>query len=231
MLMKNYLSLVLNESLNPAYNLALEEILCSSDHEVFMLWRNEPAVILGRFNDVNQCVNLEACKDIHIIRRNSGGGAVYHDLGNINYSFILHDKKIYSLSFFADIVIKILHDIGINGELEFTHNDIMLDNYKISGTAQYHHNNIILHHGTLLFDSDLSMIKKVLRRSGRVANIKPSLRHELNISEFMNRLRDNICGELVTLTQEQLHSVNNLMQAKYLNPKWNMEGIYNHDRV
>ena len=230
MFMKNLLS-VLNESLNPAYNLALEEYLCSLGHEVFMLWRNEPAVILGRFNDVNQCVNLESCKDIHIIRRNSGGGAVYHDLGNINYSFILHDKKIYSLSFFADIVINILQDIGINGELSFTHNDIMLNDHKISGTAQYHHNNIILHHGTLLFDSDLSMIQKVLRRSGRVTNIRPGLKRDMNISEFMNKIRDNIGGEFMTLTQEQLHRVNDLMQAKYLNPEWNMEGILNHDRV
>lgn len=220
-----------NDSLNPAYNLALEEVLCGSGHEVFMLWRNEPSIILGRFNDINQCVNLEACQNIHIIRRNSGGGAVYHDFGNINYSFILHDKKIYSLSFFADMVIKILYDIGINGALSFTHNDIMLNDCKISGTAQYHHNNIILHHGTLLFDSDLMMIQKVLKRSGRVTNIRPSLKRDMNISEFMNALRDNIGGEFMTLTQEQLHRVNDLMQRKYLNHKWNMEGIYKHDRV
>ena len=224
---------VKNDSLNPAYNLALEEYLCSLGQEVFMLWSNEPSIILGRFNDVNQCVDVDECRNsnVNIVRRNSGGGAVYHDLGNINYSFILHDKKIYSLSFFADIVIKILYDIGINGSLEFTHNDIMLDGSKISGTAQYHHNNIILHHGTLLFDSDLSMIQKLLRRSGRVTNIRPALRHELNISEFMNKLRDNIGGEFMTLTQEQIQRVNDLMQRKYLNPKWNMEGILNHDRV
>ena len=220
-----------NDSTNPAYNLALEEYLCSLGHEVFMLWRNEPSIILGRFNDINQCVNLEACQNIHVIRRNSGGGVVYHDLGNINYSFILHDKKIYSLSFFADIVIKILYDTGINGSLAFTHNDIMLNDCKISGTAQYHHNNIILHHGTLLFDSDLMMIQKVLKRSGRVANIRPSLKRDMNLSEFMNALRDNIGSEFMTLTQEQLHRVNDLMQRKYLNHKWNMEGIYNHDRV
>ena len=222
-----------NDSTNPAYNLALEEYLCSLGQEVFMLWRSEPSVILGRFNDINQCVNVDECKNIHvnIIRRNSGGGAVYHDLGNINYSFVLHDKKIYSLSFFADIVIKILQDIGINGTLEFTHNDILLDGSKISGTAQYHHNNIILHHGTLLFDSDLMMIQKVLKRSGRVANIRPSLKRDMNISEFMNRLRDNICGEFMTLTQEQIQRVNDLMQRKYLNHQWNTEGILNHDRV
>ena len=230
--MKKLLS-VLNESLNPAYNLALEEYLCSPGHEVFMLWSNEPSVILGRFNNINQCVNIETCSNLHIniIRRNSGGGAVYHDLGNINYSFILHDKKIYSLSFFADIVINILQDIGINGKLEFTHNDIMLNSHKISGTAQYHHNNIILHHGTLLFDSDLSMIPKLLRRSGQVSNIRPSLRRDMNISDFMKKLRDNMGGEFMTLTQEQLQRVNDLMQRKYLNPKWNMEGIYNYDRV
>ena len=225
------LSFLFNESTNPAYNLALEEILCSCGHEVFMLWQNEPSIILGRFNDINQCVNLESCKNINIIRRNSGGGAVYHDLGNINYSFILNDKKTYNLAFFAEIVIKTLHNIGINGELEFTHNDIMLDGAKISGTAQYHHENIILHHGTLLFDSDLGIIPKVLRRSGKITNIRPRLKHDMSIDEFIIALRDNIgFNNFITLSQEQVQGVNDLMQAKYLNPDWNYGGIY-HDNV
>ena len=222
------ISFLLNESTNPAYNLALEEVLCGSGREVFMLWRNEPSVILGRFNDVNQCVNLDYCSGIHvnIVRRNSGGGAVYHDLGNVNYSFILNDSKKYSLSFFAGIVIKILQGIGINGTLEFTHNDILLNGSKISGTAQYHHNDIILHHGTLLFDSDLTMIPRVLKRSGRVTNIRPALQCDVDIHEFMRHLRDKIDGEVMALTEKEIQRANELMQTKYLNPKWNMEGVY-----
>ncbi len=219
------ISFLLNESTNPAYNLALEEVLCCSGLEVFMLWRNEPSVILGRFNDVNQSVFTLGGDSIHIVRRNSGGGAVYHDLGNVNYSFILRDSKEYSLSFFAEIVIKILQEIGINGTLEFTHNDILLDGAKISGTAQYHHNNMILHHGTLLFESDLRVISRVLRRSGKVANIRPALKHDMNIHEFMSHLRDKISGEVMALTEKEIQRANELMQAKYLNPKWNLEGV------
>ena len=220
------LSFLLNESTNPAYNLALEEILCCSGRGVFMLWRNEPSIILGRFNDVNQSVNLDSCKDIQIVRRNSGGGAVYHDLGNVNYSFILNDSKKYSLSFFAGIVINILQEIGINGTLEFTHNDILLNGSKISGTAQYHHNDIILHHGTLLFDSDLTMIPRLLKRSGKVTNIRPALQQDMNIHEFMRHLRDKINGEVMALSEKEIQRANELMQKKYLNTKWNMEGVY-----
>ena len=220
------LSFLLNESTNPAYNLALEEILCCSGRGVFMLWRNEPSIILGRFNDVNQSVNLDSCKDIQIVRRNSGGGAVYHDLGNVNYSFILNDSKKYSLSFFAEIVINILQEIGINGTLEFTHNDILLNGLKISGTAQYHHNDIILHHGTLLFDSDLTMIPRLLKRSGKVTNIRPALQQDMNIHEFMRHLRDKINGEVMALSEKEIQRANELMQKKYLNTKWNMEGVY-----
>ena len=222
------LSFLLNESTNPAYNLALEEVLCDSGREVFMLWRNEPSVILGRFNDVNQSVNLDSCSNINvnIVRRNSGGGAVYHDLGNVNYSFILNDSKKYSLSFFAGIVINILQEIGINGTLEFTNNDILLNGLKISGTAQYHHNDIILHHGTLLFDSDLTMIPRLLKRSGKVTNIRPALQHDMNIHEFMRHLRDKINGEVMALSEKEIQRANELMQKKYLNTKWNMEGVY-----
>ncbi|MBR0204708.1 MAG: lipoate--protein ligase family protein [Synergistaceae bacterium] len=222
------LSFLLNESTNPAYNLALEEVLCDSGREVFMLWRNEPSVILGRFNDVNQSVNLDSCSNINvnIVRRNSGGGAVYHDLGNVNYSFILNDSKKYSLSFFAGIVINILQEIGINSTREFTHNDILLNGSKISGTAQYHRNDIILHHGTLLFDSDLTMIPRLLKRSGKVTNIRPALQHDMNIHEFMRHLRDKINGEVMALSEKEIQRANELMQRKYLNPKWNMEGVY-----
>ena len=193
-----------------------------------MLWRNEPSVILGRFNDVNQSVNLDSCSNINvnIVRRNSGGGAVYHDLGNVNYSFILNDSKKYSLSFFAEIVINILQEIGINSTLEFTHNDILLNGSKISGTAQYHRNDIILHHGTLLFDSDLTMIPRLLTLSGKVTNIRPALQHDMNIHEFMRHLRDKINGEVMALSEKEIQRANELMQKKYLNTKWNMEGVY-----
>ena len=190
---------------NPAFNLAREEILCDLCRVgkfggCFFLWQNEPAVILGRFNNIDDEINIKFAREnnIKIVRRNSGGGAVYHDLGNVNYSFILHDDKKYNLKFFADIIINALKKIGINGTLEFNHNDLLINNYKFSGMAQYHKDNILLHHGTLLFDSDLGVIPKVLRRASpakKVMNLKNFLTRDINIQEFMTLLCDIICSQ------------------------------------
>ena len=217
-----------NESTCPQYNLALEEYLCSLNLEVFMLWRNEPSVIAGRFVNVNEDVNVDS--GIQIVRRNSGGGSVYHDFGNINYSFILRDNRDFSLKYFSDIIIHSLNAIGINAELSFRHNDILADGMKISGAAQYHHDGMILHHGTLLFDSDIEAMKRTLKRSGNVANIKPLMKQDLTIREFMNILNDNMnVHDTLTLNEEDESQIKILMHRKYFNDKWNLEGVNQYD--
>ena len=219
-----------NNSTCPQYNLAHEEYLCSLNLELFMLWQNEPSVIAGRFCDVNHDVNIDS--GIQIIRRNSGGGSVYHDLGNINYTFILRDNKNFTLKYFSDIIIHLLNIIGINAELSFRHNDILADGMKISGAAQYHHDGIILHHGTLLFDSNLEAMKHALKHSGDVANIKPLLKHDMTVREFMNILHDNMnIHDTLTLTEEDESRIKTLMQKKYLNDKWNLEGVKTYNNV
>lgn len=219
-----------NCSTCPQYNLALEEYLCSLNPEVFMLWQNEPSVIVGRFADVNADVNLDS--GIQIVRRNSGGGSVYHDLGNINYSFILKDKREYTLEYFSDIIINALNRIGINAELSFRHNDILADGMKISGAAQYHHDGIILHHGTLLFDSNLEVMKRALKHSGNVANIKPLLTHDMTVKEFMKTLHDSMSvHDTLTLNEEDESRIKTLMLNKYSNPEWNLEGVNLNDKV
>ena len=211
---------------NPEYNLALEEYLCGFGREMFMLWRNKPSVIIGRFGVVNDEVDTKfaEAEGIRIVRRNSGGGAVYHDLGNVNYSFILRDSKKFTLEHFARIIMRTLEAIGINSRLDFRHNDILADGLKISGSAQYHHEGIILHHGTLLFDSDLNIIPRVLKRSGNVANIRPLLKNDMNVEKFMRTLADNI-GETKNFQLPKNEDVEKLLRLKYSNPKWNMEGI------
>ena len=176
-------------STDPTQNLALEERLMSLGREVFMLWRNKPSVIVGRFSDIPAEVNTEFAEanGIPIIRRKSGGGCVYHDLGNVNYTFIVRDSKALTLEYFSRRVINALEALKINAVLEFRHNDILADGLKISGAAQYHHEGMLLHHGTLLFDADLSIIPKVLKRSGKVANIRPLLSRDMDTEEFMRR--------------------------------------------
>ena len=224
-----------NTCTNSEYNLALEEYLCihcQIKRDIFMLWRNEPSVIIGRFCSVCDEVDtiFAETDNIHIVRRNSGGGAVYHDLGNLNYSFILRDDKKFTLRYFSDIMIKILEAVGINASLSFIHNDILADGLKISGTAQYHHEGILLHHGTLLFDSDLNVIPHVLKRSGEIANIRPLLKNDMKIEEFMKKVADNVgIQETFRLSLNENECVKKLMQLKYSNQKWNMEGVVCND--
>ena len=195
-----------------------------------MLWQNEPSVIIGRFVNVNEDVNADS--GIQIIRRNSGGGSVYHDLGNVNYTFILRDNRDFTLKYFSDIMINALNAIGINAELSFRHNDILADGMKISGAAQYHHDNIILHHGTLLFDSNLEAMKRALKHSGNIANIKPLLKHDMTVREFMNTLHDSMnVHETLTLSEEDESRIKTLTHRKYLNDKLNLEGMNPYNNV
>ena len=189
-----------NPSTDPEYNLAFERSLCSSSlltpnsSLTFMLWRNAPSVIVGRFGNVNDDVDLDfaASHNIRVVRRASGGGAVYHDLGNVNYSFITRDEKIFTLEYFSNTIMETLNAIGVNAALSFSHNDIKANGLKISGAAQYHHGGSMIHHGTLLFDSDLSMIPRVLRHAGRVANIRPLLKHDMNVNEFIHAIKQEM---------------------------------------
>lgn len=207
----------------PAYNLAFEEYICGLGADVFMLWRNSPSVIIGRFQEVESEVDTDFARahGIKVVRRNSGGGAVYHDLGNVNYSFILGDNRRLTLEHFSRIIMDILSGMGVKG-LDFRHNDILAGGLKISGGAQYHHDGRILHHGTLLFDSNLGIIPQVLRRSGKITNIKPLLRDNISVDDFMTAIRDNIgISEKLILTQNDYGNVNGIMRRKYLSPEWN----------
>ncbi len=210
-------------SLLPAYNLAFEEYICGLGLDVFMLWRNSPSVIIGRFQDMDSEVDTEFARahGINVVRRNSGGGAVYHDLGNVNYSFILSDDRRLTLEHFSRIIMDILSGMGVKG-LDFRHNDILAGGLKISGGAQYHHEGRILHHGTLLFDSNLGIIPQVLRRSGKITNIKPLLTDNISVDDFMTAIRGNMnISEKLILTQNDYDNVNGIMRRKYLSPEWN----------
>lgn len=175
---------------NPEENLALEQHLMTFGQEVFMLWRNAPSVIAGRFVNISEEVDINFAErhGLPIVRRKSGGGTVYHDLGNVNYTFIMREDKALTIEYFSRKMIRVLDAVGVNAELEFRHNDILADGQKISGAAQYHNGGIMLHHGTLLFDADLSMLAKVLKNPGRVANIRPLLKRETGVYIFMRRL-------------------------------------------
>src|SRR5690554_355681 len=163
------MNIVVSRSNTPAFNLAAEEYLFSRKEEDFLfVYRNDPSVIIGSNQAVLNEVDLDFCieRDIRIIRRLSGGGAVYHDLGNFNYSFI-HGKTEQPLSArFLIPVVDALHAIGIPVEIQ-KRKDLWIGDNKISGTASHLSGGRELHHGTLLYNSNLEMLKRALRSEDR----------------------------------------------------------------
>ncbi len=193
---------------NPHYNLAVEEYLLKyTDEEYILLWQNEPTVVIGKNQNAFAEVDLEFTKEngIHIARRITGGGAVYHDLGNLNYSYI-SKKEGNDIDFerFSRPVIDALQDMGLSASLS-GRNDIMIGERKISGNAQTVYGDRVLHHGTLLFNSNLDVLSNALRvdeekiktkaiksTRSRVANLSEFLSEKFTLQNFANKVKEFI---------------------------------------
>ena len=169
--------------------------------DVCMLWQNEPTVVIGKNQNAFVEVDLDALREngVHLARRITGGGAVYHDLGNVNFSFISSNSTETGLDFakFTAPILKALASLGVHAELS-GRNDLLLDGQKFSGNAQYSANGRTLHHGTLLFDADLSVLARYLRPDeeklagkgiksvrSRVTNLAPHLQFSATTGEFI----------------------------------------------
>lgn len=146
--------LIYNEKTNPYFNLAMEEYLLKNfDEDLFILWRNEPSIIVGKNQNTLSEINLEYIKEysIPVVRRQSGGGAVFHDLGNINFTFIACNNNNFSdFRRFTQPIIDLLKTLDVNAEFS-GRNDLLIDGKKFSGNAQYNYKNKVMHHGTLYF--------------------------------------------------------------------------------
>ncbi len=230
------------ESVDPAYNLAFEEYVLHNRREgdYLILWQNDNAVIVGRNQNTAEEINEVFVREhsISVIRRNTGGGAVYHDLGNLNYSFITDAGPLESRSGsqFTSPVVRALQELGLDAEAS-GRNDILVFGKKVSGTAEHLHQGRILHHGTLLFDSDSSVIagalnpdptkfqsKSVKSVRSRVGNIRTFLKQDMTLSAFWAYLktalnRDGFLPD--ALTAEELAHVQALKESKYDTWQWN----------
>ncbi|MDR1979761.1 MAG: lipoate--protein ligase [Synergistaceae bacterium] len=230
-----------NKNTKPQYNLALEEYLClraiRDKSRFFMLWQNEPSIIVGRFQNTLEEINTAFVEErgIHVVRRNSGGGAVYHDLGNINYSFVMPDSSgDFDFAFFTGPIIRALATLGVAAELS-GRNDLAIEGKKVSGGAQFRRGGVMLHHGTLLYDADLEILSQALRPSedkfqskavksirSRVGNIMPYLPSPLPVAEFQKRLQQGVEGLTpLTLERDALDEVEKLRDEKYSRWEWN----------
>lgn len=224
-------------STDPAYNLAFEEYVLANrtTGNILILWQNANAVIIGRNQNTLQEIDSSfvAANDIRVIRRNTGGGAVYHDLGNLNYSFITDDTA--DRKGFAEPVVKALQGLGLDA-CASGRNDILVNGLKVSGTAQQISKGRILHHGTLLFDSDSSMIagaltpdptkfqsKSVKSVRSRVGNIRAQLSRDMDLQAFWRFLEESLADALThtSLTDAELAAVEQLKAEKYDTWEWN----------
>ena len=231
-----------NNRTDPAWNLAAEEYLLTYRREtIAMLWRNRPSVIIGKNQDLHAEVDMDraASRGIIVVRRLSGGGAVFHDLGNVNFSYMFtfdgaHEdyEKNEGFEPFARPVCSALMQMGVNAE--FTgRNDITVDGKKVSGCAHAVVKDRVLCHGTLLFSADLSQMEGLLRYSeekyrdkgiksvsARVENLSHWVKG-MDVQQFTARMRELLSKDYTPyiFTHRDIAAIDNLRAKKYLNPE------------
>ena len=237
------LSIYISQSNSIYHNLALEEYLLNTQTKDFLvIYRNSPAVVIGKHQNPWLEVNLESAQNnkISIARRMSGGGTVYHDLGNINFSFIR--TKSEDFANFKEHIIPIsnaLSNLGVKNHIT-DRNDIFIDENKISGNAEHvnNKNKRIIHHGTLLYNSDIENLSKSIKphpisisthavNSVRspVINIKSIVdlgdTNEFQI-KFIEQVKNQInVDEIIKLNPKNSKKINLLVQYKYKTWEWN----------
>jgi lipoate---protein ligase len=240
-----------NEKVNdPRINLAIEEYLLRSrliEDDILLFYINEPSIIIGRYQNALEEINRDFVEahGIHVVRRLSGGGAVYHDLGNLCFSLITRAGKEDSLNFkkFTAPVTRALQEMGIPAELS-GRNDILVDGRKISGNAIYSTKQGIVCHGTLLLNTDLSVLSESLNVKpgkieskgiksvrSRVANIREFLDEPLEMETFRLRLLrgifagdgDSTIDEIpqYQLTSSDWEAIKQISNERYMTWDWN----------
>jgi len=229
-------------STDPFYNLAFEEVVLRRRQkgDFLILWQNDNTIVVGQNQNAEAEINRSFVEEhgIRVVRRMTGGGTVYHDMGNLNYSFITDagDREALSIQEFIRPVVNALKGLGLAAEGS-GRNDILVAGRKVSGTAQRLMGGRMLHHGTLLFDSDSNMVAgalnvdpaKFVSKSSksvrsRIGNIREMLPVDMTLPEFWAYLKQELAGSGVvedTLTGEELEEAETLRREKYATWEWN----------
>lgn len=225
------------------FNLAMEEYIFEKfkEDEVFMLWINEPSVVIGKHQNLIEEVNMKYCfeNNIKIARRLSGGGTVVHDFGNLNYTYITNTTGDTALDFkeFLKPMYKALLNLKIDANIS-PRNDFRVEEKKICGHSQFMRKKRVLHHGCILFDSNLDNLrnalnvnnKKVISKSAKsvkssVANLKEISKLDYEISDFLEKLKTEILKtqenfEIYELTKEDILKIDKIKSEKYATKDW-----------
>lgn len=233
--------LLLSNSHNPYYNLAIEEWairnIDTSECDYLFLYQNTDCVVVGRNQNIFQEVNIKFCQEnnIDICRRVSGGGTVYHDLGNLNWTFItkFSSQKVNDYTNFSASIISVLKSIGLDAYLN-KRNAIMVGDFKISGQAQFTNRKNILSHGTLLYNSNIEKLNsstinneiKVNSKASKsvrsdVKTIYELLKKEISLEKIISLIKDenNINNEFSILDVEIQNQIIDLVNT-YKSDKW-----------
>ncbi|MBB6450679.1 lipoate-protein ligase A [Geomicrobium halophilum] len=230
---------------DPSVNLAIEEYILTHFRKADMyllFYVNEPSIIIGKNQNTIEEINTDYVEknNIHVVRRLSGGGAVYHDLGNLNFSFISKDdgNSFNDFRKFTEPVVKALQQMGVPAEMS-GRNDLQADGYKISGNAQFATGGRMFSHGTLMLDSELENVVSALNVSdekirskgiksirSRVANINDFLKEPLHMENFKETLLNYIFEgdsnfERYTLSDADWEEIMKISENRYRNWDWN----------
>jgi lipoate-protein ligase A len=234
---------IIRHETDPYFNLAAEEyVLKNFERDSFMLWRNEPAIIVGKHQNTLAEINQDYVKEnmIKVVRRLSGGGAVFHDLGNLNFTFIASGENHQLVDFrkFTQPILEVLQKLDIEARFE-GRNDLTIDGRKFSGNAEHVHKNRVLHHGTLLFSAQMADLSSALKVDpdkfqdkavksvrSRVTNISEHLKIPLTVLEFRDLVLKHVMestpgAELYSFTQDDIAAISRLRDEKYITWEWN----------
>lgn len=230
---------------DPQINLAIEEYALKRlniNEDYLLFYINQPSIIIGKNQNTIEEINTDYVEknNIKVVRRLSGGGAVYHDFGNLNFSFITKDDgdSFHNFKKFTEPVVEALHQIGVPAELK-GRNDLLVGERKISGNAQFSTKGRMFSHGTLMFDSEIDHVVSALKvrkdkieskgiksiRS-RVANISEFMDEKVTIEEFKQLILSHIFGgsehiKEYVLTEEDWENIHSLSRERYLQWDWN----------
>ncbi len=234
---------ITHDSTDPWFNLAAEEYLLHNfSGDCFMLWRNDNTIVVGKHQNTLGEINMGYVREsnIKVARRLSGGGAVYHDLGNLNFTFIMNgsEGKLVDFKKYTQPVIEVLKNLSIVAEFSGK-NNLTINGKKISGNAEHVYKKRVLHHGTLLFSSEMDKLSHALKVNplkyqskavksirSRVTNIKDHLKNDMDVIQFRNMILEHIMTKYpgavkYEFSNEDLISIKKLRDDKYRTWEWN----------
>lgn len=228
---------------DPYFNIAADEYaLRFLEDEVFMLWRNEPSIIVGKHQNTLSEINLDYVREnkIKVVRRISGGGAVFHDLGNLNFTFVRNTEEGAQVDFkrFSQPIIEALKTMGIEAKFE-GRNDLTIEGKKFSGNAEHVWKNRTLHHGTLLFSATMTDLSAALKVNplkftdkavksvqSRVTNISEHLQEQMDVLQFRDRIMEHIMkmypeSKVYDFSPKDIAGIEKLRDEKFSTWEWN----------